>query len=430
MKSGDGRIAFQVFGEGPDIVLIPGGPSHLELRWHLRGSAAYYRQLATFCRVITFDRRGIGMSDRMSASASLEDEVGDVAAVMQAAGSDRAFIHGHMDGGAVAVLFAAARSACSLGLIVESCPPRILAASDYPFGFAPADWERLAAQVEEWSLDEMIRWAAPGADAEGRDIFRRYAAAGAGPARLAASMRLAAQIDLREVLPTIDVPSLVLARPGDVFAPVEAVRCLAEEIPGSRFELVLGSDHSVDERFEAVVDEVHRFVTGLPRAPRSDRVLTTLLFVDVVGSTGHVRELGDSRWRKLLDRHDDAIRRVIGEVDGRLVKSTGDGALATFDGTAKAIHAACAIQSALSDIGIGIRAGVHTGEVERRGEDIAGLAVHVAARVQAVAAPGEILVTRTVADLAAGAGITFADGGLHRLKGIDGETQLFRVVAV
>lgn len=428
--SGDALIAFQAFGAGPDLVVISAGPSHLELRWHMPASARFYRKLSDFCRVITFDRRGIGLSSRSRPLASFEDQVGDVSAVMDAVGSESAFLYGALDGGALALLFAAAHPDRTLGLIVDSCAPRLLVAPDYEFGFEPEQWERLAAMVEDWSLGEFIRWVAPEADSdeEARDTLIRYAAAGAGPAGLAAVMRLAAGIDLREAASTLRVPTAVLAGQDYTFGRVEAVRSLADRIEGSRF-VVLPPSNSIDERFAAVLDEIQYSIVGSRRVSDSDRILATLLFVDVVGSTERVTELGDAHWRRVLDLHDDAVRRLATEFGGRVIKATGDGALVSFDRPASAIRAALRIQLALREIGLAVRAGIHAGEVERRGDDVAGLCVHIAARVADAAPSGEILVTRTVADLVAGRGMAFEDRGVHRLRGVAGDWQLMTVLS-
>jgi class 3 adenylate cyclase len=429
VKVGEGPIAYQVFGEGPDLVVVPGGPSHLELRWHLPASARFHRTLAERFRVIVLDRRGLGLSARGAAPSTMAEQVDDVVAVMQAAESERAFVYGSLDGGALAILFAVAHPELTSGLVIESCPERLLRSTDYPFGIAPDDFDRFIGLVEDWSIDEMFRWAAPGLqdDEEARRTFVEYATSGAGPAGFAAALRIAAAVDLRGVLDRIAVPTLVLARRDEPFATPAAVHSLATAIPGAVYRLLDHGALSLDERFDEVADEIQFFATGARRSDH-ETALVAILVADVVSSTERLLESGDARWRRMLDRHDQLVGQAVRDFGGRLVKSTGDGVIATFDHPRSAIRSGLSLRSALLDIGLAVRVGIHFGEVELRGSDIAGLAVHLAARVQSVAGANEIWVTQTVADLMAGSRIAFLERGTHMLKGIPQEWRLLSVV--
>jgi class 3 adenylate cyclase/pimeloyl-ACP methyl ester carboxylesterase len=433
-KAPDGvHLAYQVFGEGPtDVVAIPGGFTHVEMRWEEPQTARLWRRIARFCRVIVFDKRGAGLSDRATKLPPFEDQIDDVLAVMAAAGSESAVVDGILDGGILAALFAATHPDRVRGLILESSTPRVLKAPDYPWGFDADAWESLAKQIDEWSLDDLIALTSPDrvGDQPYREWFGRYARAGAGPGGLAAIMRLVAGVDIRSVLPMIRVPTLVLARPNDALVSIEGSRYLADAIPGAVLRVLPESDPSyipMAGDTTPSIGEIEEFITGVRAAPEPDRVLATVLFTDIVGSTERAATLGDARWRQLLDRHDDVARRVLADHAGRLVKSTGDGLLATFDGPARAVRAACALRSALAAADIAIRAGLHAGEIEVRGDDVGGIAVHIAARVEGHAQPGEILVSRTVTDLVVGSGLEFDDRGERDLKGVPGTWRLFAV---
>jgi class 3 adenylate cyclase/pimeloyl-ACP methyl ester carboxylesterase len=430
-KSGDVHIAYQVFGSGPpDLVMVPGGFSHLDLHWDEPDLAAQSRALARFCRVIKLDKRGAGLSDRVAVLPPYEDQVDDVLAVMDAVDTERPVVHGFLDGGVLAALLAAIHPGRCGGLILDACVARVLVAPDYPWGFDPEVWEQVARQVdEEWFLDDLIELIAPyrRGDEAYRDWFKRYARAGAGPGGLAAIMRLAAQVDIRDVLPAINVPTLVIARQGNALATVESARFLAENIPGAHLVVIDYSSRRIGRGIEPILREIEEFVTGTRGVRTVNRALATVLFTDIVASTVRLTELGDSAWRELLDRHDDLARRHVAQFGGRLVGSTGDGVFATFDGPARAIHCAQAFVSAARKLGIDVRAGLHTGEVEVRGEDIGGIAVHIAARVAARADAGEVLVSRTVTDLVAGSGLEFDDQGQHELKGVPGNWRIYSV---
>jgi class 3 adenylate cyclase len=430
--SGDVHIAYQVFGAGAvDLVMIAGGFSHLDLRWEDPDLAYFFRSLGSFSRVIAFDKRGAGLSDRAVALPPYEEQIDDVLAVMDAAGSESAVLHGYLDGGFLATLFAAAHPERVRGLILDSCPARVLTAPDYPLGFAPDDWEQLAEQVDqEWFLDDLIALVSPAkaGDEEYKAWFRRYARTGAGPGGLATIMRLAAQVDLRHVLRSISAPALVLARKGGAFVTVDSARFVVQNIPDARLAVTSDSDHDLRVRdLQSIIGEIEEFVTGMRGARPVDRALATILITDIAGSTVQVAELGDDRWREILNRHDDIAERSVNRFGGRLLKSTGDGILATFDMPARAVRCAQAFISATRAVGIRVRAGVHTGEVELRGEDVGGIAVHIAARVAELADTGAVLVSRTVTDLVTGSGLEFEDRHEHELKGVPGTWHLFAV---
>ncbi|HKA92918.1 MAG TPA: adenylate/guanylate cyclase domain-containing protein [Acidimicrobiia bacterium] len=429
-RCGPVHLAYQVFGAGTvDLVMIAGGFSHLELRWEDPDLAHRWRTLAAFSRVIAFDKRGAGLSDRAAALPPYEEQVCDVLAVMDAAGSESAVLHGFLDGGFLAALVAATHPERCRGLILDSCPARVLRAPDYPFGFAPDDWDRLLEQVDdEWFLDDLIALIAPDKvdDEAYKTWFRRYARAGAGPGGLAAIMRNAAGVDIRDVLPSIQVPTLVLARRGGALVTVESAAFVAESIPDARLVVTGDADHDFRvANLQPLIEEIEEFVTGTRGTPPGNRALATILFTDIAGSTVRAAEVGDSRWREILNIHDDLAERSVARSGGRLVKSIGDGVVATFDGPARAVRCAQAFVSSARTAGIDVRAGVHTGEVELRDGDVGGIAVHITARVAGLAGAGEVLVSRTVTDLVAGSGIEFEDRCEHELKGVPGTWHLY-----
>jgi pimeloyl-ACP methyl ester carboxylesterase len=431
-KSGDVNIAYQVVGEGPfDLVYVPGWISNIELMWEEPAHARLLRRLASFSRLILFDKRGTGLSDPVPVDRlpTLEQRMDDVRAVMDAAGSERAALFGSSEGGLMSVLFAATSPERTEALITLAIYATRLWSPDYPWAPTP---EARDAEIEEiertWGGEMDISVLAPSAD----EAFKRRAVAylrrSASPGAAVALLRMNSQIDVRHVLPTIRVPTLVLQRVDDRDVNVEEGRWIARQIPGAKYVELPGDEHLIwAGDVDAVVDEVEEFLTGRRPGRESDRILATVLFTDIVGSTERATEVGDRRWRQLLERHHLLVRSQLNRFQGREVDTAGDGFFAAFDGPARAIRCARAIGEAVRELGLEIRAGLHTGECELVGEKISGVAVHTGARVAAHAEPGEVLVSSTVKDLVAGSGIEFEDRGEHELKGV-GAWRLYSVV--
>ena len=433
-RSGDVNIAYQVVGDGPfDLVYVPGWISNVELMWEEPAHARLLRRLASFSRLILFDKRGTGMSDPVSVDRlpTLEQRMDDVSAVMDAAGSARAAIFGSSEGGLMSVLFAATYPERTEALIALAIYAKRIWSPDYPWAPTP---EARASEIESvertWGGEMDISDLAPSAD----DAFKRRAVAylrrSASPGAAVALLRMNTQIDVRHVLPTLRVPTLILQRVDDRDVTADEGRWIAAQIPGAKYVELPGDAHliwagDVDE----VVDEVEEFLTGVRPAGEPDRVLATVLFTDIARSTEHAAALGDRRWAELLDEHHALVRRELARFRGREVDTAGDGFLATFDGPARAVRCAAAARDAVHALGLELRAGVHTGEVELSDGAVRGIAVHAGARVAAAARPGEVLVSQTVRDLVAGSRIEFDDRGAHDLKGVPGEWRLFAVRA-
>jgi class 3 adenylate cyclase len=407
----------------------------VELCWDEPLLARFLTRLASFSRLILFDKRGTGLSDRVPEEAlpTLEERMDDVMAVLDAAGSERAALLGHSEGGNLAVLFAATHPKRTVALVTAGIFAKRIWSSDYPWAPQREERERYLATVEaNWGEDADVEHLAPSAarDEEfGRRLaayFRRSASPGAG----AALIRMNSEIDIRAVLPAIRVPTLILHRTGDLDAHVEEGRWIADQIPDARFVELPGEDHLpwVGDQ-DGVLDEVERFLTGALTPLEADRFLTTILFTDIVESTERAATLGDREWKALLERHHGIVRRQLAVFGGEEVDTAGDGFLATFDGPGRALGAAVAIRRELRAIGLDVRSGVHTGECELISGKIGGIAVHIAARIQAAAAPGEVLASSTVRSLVAGSGISFGDRGSRRLKGVPEEWELFAVEA-
>jgi len=431
-KSGDVHIAYQVTGNGPlDLVWVPGFVSHLEYQWEYPDSARSLERLASFSRLIRFDKRGTGLSDRDSAVPTLEQRMDDVRAVMDAVGSKRAALLGISEGGAMSCLFAATYPERTSALILYGSFARRAWAPDYPYGRTEAEFaEGLARMERDWGKPVGMEYWAPGAaqDEAFKHWWANYLRLGASPGAAMTVSTLAYAIDVRPVLAAIRVPTLVLHRSGDRIAPVEMGRHMAEHIPGARMVELPGADHlpwfgDVD----SIANEIEEFLTGARSNAQSDRVLATVLFTDVVGSTERAVALGDRGWRDRLDGFYAVVRRELNRFRGREVDTAGDGLFSSFDGPARAIRCAGAINTGVRSLGIEVRTGVHTGECEVMGERMSGIAVHVGARVAAQAAPSEVLVSGTVRDLVAGSGIRFEDRGIRTLKGVPGEWRLFAV---
>lgn len=429
-KSGDVHVAYQVAGDGPiDVVLVPGFVSHLETIWE-PPLDAFVERLASFSRLILFDKRGTGMSDPTVGVATLEERMDDVRAVMDAAGSEQAALFGVSEGGPMSLLFAATYPERTRALVLYGAIPRWLRAPNYPPGLPEAAHERVVDVLEAgWGTGVGLEGFAPSrADDEGfRAGWARLERLGASPGAMQRIMEMMKDIDVRHVLPTVSVPTLVLHRRDERVVPVEAARYIAERIEGARLIELPGEDHIPFVDPDQILDPVEEFLTGQRPEPRVDRALATVLFTDIVGSTERTAEVGDRRWRELLDAHDRAIRAELDRHRGREVNTTGDGFLATFDGPARAIRCAAAIREAARRVGLEVRAGLHTGELEVRNGDVTGIAVDIGARVAGLAEPGEVLVSRTVTDLVAGSGLAFADRGEHELKGVPGHWGLYAV---
>ena len=432
-RSGDVNIAYQVVGDAPlDLIYVPGWISNVELMWEEPAHAHLLRRLASFSRLILFDKRGTGMSDPVPLDRlpTLEERMDDVRAVMDAAGSERAAVFGSSEGGLMSVLFAATYPARTRALITHAIYAKRIWSPDYPWAPTP---EARAAEIESiertWGGEMDISDLAPSAD----EAFKRRALAylrrSASPGAAVALLRMNTQIDVRDVLPTIRAPTLVLHRVGDRDVNVEEGRWIAAQIPGAKYVELPGDEHLIwAGDVDPVVDEVEEFLTGARPVHETDRVLATVLFTDIVGSTDRAAALGDLRWRRLLEAHHEIVRRQLDRFRGQEVDTAGDGFFATFDGPARAARAACAIRDAVREVGLEIRAGVHTGECEVVRESVRGIAVHIGARIASAAAPGEVLVSSTVKDLVAGSGIEFEDRGTRELKGV-GDWRLYAVRA-
>jgi class 3 adenylate cyclase len=433
-QCGDIHVAYQVLGEGEiDLVFVSEWFVHLEGRWDFPSFGRFLQRLSSFTRLISFDKYGIGLSDPAPPGwlPPLEEWMDDVRAVMDAAGSERAAILGAGEGGIMAAMFAATHPDRTSSLILGNSAARQSWAPDYPIGLPAEQQEMLIGLVEQtWGTPEFALASNPSLanDPSIQPEVARYLRLAASPATAAAVIRMMLELDIRPILPSIRVPTLVMHRRDTETWPIENGRYLAEHIKGAKFVELPGADFGLElGDVDSVVDEVEEFLTGTRVFVDTDRVLATVLFTDIVGSTERSAELGDRRWREVLDALDRLAERQLDRYRGTLVKSTGDGLVATFDGPARAIRCAFALRDGLRGMDIEIRSGLHCGEIKRRGPDVSGLAVHIAARVQAVARPGEVLVTRTVKDLVVGAEIPFLDRGIHDLKGVPDEWQLFAV---
>jgi pimeloyl-ACP methyl ester carboxylesterase/class 3 adenylate cyclase len=429
-KSGGVNIAYQTVGErNVDLVFVPGWVSHIESAWEEPSFAPFLERLASFSRLILLDRRGTGLSDPVDRLPTLEERMDDICAVMDAAGSPRAFLFGISEGGPMCTLLAATYPERTAGLVLCNTFARNVYAHDYPWGLTVEQWNEGLKQVEAaWGTGITAQIFAPSraADEAFRRSWGRFERRAVSPGAMHKIVRMAMDTDVRHILPSIRVPTLVVHRVGDEATRIEGGRYLAQHIPGAKLVEVSGIDHFpwVGDT-DAILDEVEHFVTGTRRGAELDRILATVLFTDIVGSTERAAELGDRRWRSLLESHHRLVRTELGRHRGREIDSAGDSFLATFDGPARGIRCAHAITAGVRQLGIDVRAGLHTGECEVMGDTIGGIAVHIGARVAAAAAAGEVLVSSIVKDLVAGSGIQFADRGTHVLKGVPGEWRLF-----
>lgn len=423
----DVHIAYQVFGEGVDLVFVPGFVSHIDNYWELPQLARMLRQIGRFARVVMFDKRGTGLSSRVSRLPSMDERMDDVRAVMDAENLDRAVIFGISEGGSLSTLFAAHHP--------ERCSALILYGAFARF----SSWVRSPKALDEffeyvaesWGSGESLPQFAPSAadDPAVRSWWGKFERLGGDPKAVVELMTMNSQIDISGVLPSVQASTMVIHRTEDALIDYEGGVQLANGIPGATLVALPGDDHLpwIGDS-DAIVAEIEEFVTGSRTASTSERVLATVLFTDIVGSTRTAHDMGDSRWREVLGSHNDTVRRIMGRFRGREIKTTGDGFLATFDGPARAIQCALEIQQACHSLGIEIRAGLHTGEVQYSDGDVEGVAVHIASRVLEAATGPTVMVSRTVKDLVAGSGIDFEAAGIHQLKGIPDKWELFRAV--
>jgi pimeloyl-ACP methyl ester carboxylesterase len=430
-KSGDVHIAYQVVGSGQrDLVFVPGFVSHLEFNWEQPAWVHFLERLGTFARVICFDKRGTGMSDRVPV-ATLEERMDDVRAVMDAAGSERAAIFGISEGGPMSLLFAATYPDRATALVLYAAFAKRLWSPDYPVGVPSLDRDTYVKLIErQWGGEADLSVVAPSLarDPQARARFTAWRRMSASPGAAVAMARMTTEIDVRHVLTAIHVPTLILHRATDRDVTVENGRYLAAHIAGAKYVEFTEGDHMLTTGNPgALVDEIQEFLTGVRYGPEPDRVLTTVLFTDIVRSTEQAAAVGDQRWADIRTAHHVVVRRELNRFRGREIDTAGDGFFAVFDGPARAIRCASAITSGVRAIGIEVRAGVHTGEVEMRQDGVTGLAVHIGARVMSLATANEVLVSSTVRDLVAGSNINFEDRGVHSLKGVPGEWRVFAV---
>jgi pimeloyl-ACP methyl ester carboxylesterase len=433
-KTGDIHIAYQVVGDGPvDIVFLAEFWHTIEVQWDQPELAAFLERLASFGRLICFDQRGSGLSDPVALGelTSLEPWMDDVHVVMDAVGSQNAVLFGIGGGGTMGMLFAATYPQRASALVLVNSFARLSRAPDYPWGRGPEQEDEVVDVMRAgWGRGVFLDLAAPSrvGDEAFRQWWARYQRIGASVGTILSMRRMLGQIDVRDVLPSISAPTLILHRAGNNWNRVEHGRYLAEHIPGAKYVELPGTDHFVflgDS--DSVLRETEQFVAGIVGPPESDRVLATVLFTDIVGSTELASELGDRRWSEVLEAQRGIVRRQLERYRGREIDTAGDGFFATFDGPARAVRCACVVRDGVRPLGIEIRAGLHTGEVEVLKEGLAGVAVHLGQRVLAEAAPGEVLVSSTVKDLAVGSGLEFEDRGLRALKGVSDEWRLFAV---
>lgn len=434
-QCGDLEIAYQIVGDGPiDLVVPPAGLLVMEAGWDWPLIAAFWRRLGEFSRLILLDKRGAGLSSPVSGVPTLEERMDDVRAVLDAVGTESAALFGASEGGPVSTMFATTYPDRVSSLVLYGAVAKWSATDDFPWGFSEKVLEANRQYIKSaWGSGlggEALFAPSLAADPQAREFVGRMERLSGTPSTALQVIETYPLIDVRPIVPTVSVPTFVIHRSGDSAVPIQHGRHYADHIPDARFLELHGHDHWwwVGDS-EAIAGAIEEFLTGEVHRPEPGRVLKTILFSDIVASTERVVELGDQQWRDLLDAHDAEIRRKLAEFRGAEINTTGDGFLATFDGPARAIHCAEAIANGARDVGLAIRIGLHTGECEMRGDDLAGIAVHIGARVASLADPGEVLVTSTVRDLVAGSGIQFTDRGAHELKGVPGEWQVLAVRA-
>jgi class 3 adenylate cyclase len=428
------HIAYQVLGTGPpDIVYANSFMSHIEVSWEYPRAVSFYERMAAFSRLVLFDRRGTGLSDPIVDRFVIEDRSADLGAVIDDLELERPVLLGSSEGGMTCTHFAALNPERVAGLILFSTTVATLASDEAPWGwsreFFDAFLDGIGANWADRRGDGVVLVNPSLADdADARAWYARYFRLSASPSLVRTLLTGVVESDVRGLLPLVEVPTLVLHRSDETWLRVEGSRYVADHIPDAKLVELPGTDHYIwEQNADAVVEEIEEFVTGVRRERPAQRSVKSVLFTDIVGSTAVAQALGDERWRRLLDRHEALVRRQVGRFDGRFVKSTGDGVLITFDGPARAIRCALAIREAVRGLDLTLRLGIHTGEVELRGDDVGGIAVHIGARVAALADPGEVLVSRTVVDLLVGSDFGFTDRGEHELKGVPGNWRLFAV---
>lgn len=421
-------VAYLASHEDPDVVLVPGFVSHLDLSFDIPPISYLYRRLTDRHGVLVFDKRGTGLSDRTLGFGSLEERMEDIGAVMDAAGVERASIVGVSEGGPLATLFAATYPERVQRLLLYGSFARLTWAPDHEFGIAPESAQQFAQWCEDdWGRGRVLRVVFNHAPPDADRMLARFERTACTPQMTGEIMRRNFEIDIRPLLPTVSTPTRVIHASGDPAIPVGHGRSLAAGIPGAQLVEIPGDYHMHWQgvQMEAVADSMVEFLGDRHVETPRERILATVLFTDIVGSTERAAELGDGAWKELLDRHDEAAHREVEQLGGNLVKTTGDGMLAVFDSPSRSVQCATALRSAVGPIGLGIRAGVHTGEIERRGDDVGGIGVHIAARVASLAGDGEVWASRTVKDLTAGSGLVFEEKGRHALKGVPDEWELF-----
>jgi class 3 adenylate cyclase len=431
-RSDDVRIAYQISGDGPfNVVWAPGTMSHLDLDWEIPDRALFFERFSKFCRLIRFDKRGTGLSDRPVKMATLEERTDDIRAVMDDVGIERANIFGVSEGGSMACLFAATYPRRVNSLLVWGAQARWIASPDHPSGQTREQHDQMIAMIQDdWPSYDYITGAGSGLGRDGDlaiiESTARYMRAAASPSVVYAYEQMNGQIDTRPILPSIQAPTLVMNRTGDPCANVEAARDMASRIPGAKFKEYPGNSHKIMlDDMETVLSDIQEFITGERPIDSSDRILPTVLFLDIASSTERAAALGDTAWRNLLNSYYAIVRKELARFRGKETNTTGDSFLTTFDGPARAIRCALAVALGVRQLGIEVRAGVHTGECELMGDNVGGIAVHTGARIMAKAEPGGVLVSGTVKDLVSSSGLNFQDHGVHQLKGVPGEWRLF-----
>lgn len=432
-RSDDVCIAYQVTGEGPvDVIWAPGTMSHLDMDWEFPRRALFIEKFSKFCRLVRFDKRGTGLSDRPTNMATLEERTDDIRAVMDAEGLQRAHIFGISEGGSMASLFAATYPERALSLIIWGAQAKWINTPDHPWGQTQAEADEMVRMIHDgWPTVEYV--IGPGAglgkdvDPAILDLTLRYMRAAASPSAVRAYEIMNGEIDTRPILPAIKAPTLVMNRTGDPCAILGAARDMASRIPGAVFKEYPGDSHTAMlDDMDVILSDIEEFITGERPVESIDRILATVMFVDIAGSTERAVQLGDAAWRGVLNSYYAIVRKALARHRGKEANTAGDGMLATFDGPARAVRCALEIAQGVKQLGIDIRAGVHTGECELMGDNIGGVAVHTGARIMALAEPGAVLASSTVKDLVAGSGLGFAEAGVHSLKGVPGEWRLFR----